>query len=403
MLANVLSKWLKQAQLSLSEQLDGTVESMKASKVVGFREQLNVAVTVAKLQYAMLQRRMSLRIKRLRDQLADGCGNIYRKLEGELQERVNGIKSRYADAKNVWRTNQHFTLWLIPADGKKITKTHVKRNHLKYAVTGFAAVFVVMLTTIGVLANFAIQNEAQKQEILEYKQSKIAQEQTIKELRQMTEKNQQQLAYLSKLEDKVRAEMQKSGADLPPKSDITAYAGKGGANVGSANSVSIILEQEKNVQREANARKTNLESLLNIIENENYRREVTPSHWPTSGGEITSYWGGRTNPFDGYSSDWHPGIDIGNDYGAPVYAAAAGYVAQSGWYGGYGRYIRLTHDLGYVTAYGHMSSLAVSAGQYVKKGDVIGYVGSSGYSTGPHLHFEVHQNGVELNPLKLVG
>lgn len=403
MLANVLSKWLKQAQLSLSEQLNGTVESMKAAKVVGFREQLNVAVTVAKLQYAMLQRRMGLRIKRLRDQLADGCGNIYRKLEGELQERVNDIKSRYADAKNVWRTNQHFTLWLIPADGKKITKTHVKRNHLKYAVTGFAAVFVVMLTTIGVLANFAIQNEAQKQEILEYKQSKIAQEQTIKELRQMTEKNQQQLAYLSKLEDKVRAEMQKSGADLPPKSDITAYAGKGGANVGSANSVSIILEQEKNVQREANARKTNLESLLNIIENENYRREVTPSHWPTSGGEITSYWGGRTNPFDGYSSDWHPGIDIGNDYGAPVYAAAAGYVAQSGWYGGYGRYIRLTHDLGYVTAYGHMSSLAVSAGQYVKKGDVIGYVGSSGYSTGPHLHFEVHQNGVELNPLKLVG
>lgn len=403
MLADVLSKWLKQAWLSLSEQLDGTVESMKASKVVGFREKLNVAVTVAKLQYAMLQRRISLRIKRLRDQLADGCGNIYRKLEGELQERVNGIKSRYADAKNVWRTNQHFTLWLIPADGKKIAKTHVKRNHLKYAVTGFAAVFVVMLTTIGVLANFAIQNEAQKQEILEYKQSKIAQEQTIKELRQMTEKNQQQLAYLSKLEDKVRAEMQKSGADLPPKSDITAYAGKGGANVGTANSVSIILEQEKNVQREANARKTNLESLLNIIENENYRREVTPSHWPTSGGEITSYWGGRTNPFDGYSSDWHPGIDIGNDYGAPVYAAAAGYVAQSGWYGGYGRYIRLTHDLGYVTAYGHMSSLAVSAGQYVKKGDVIGYVGSSGYSTGPHLHFEVHQNGVELNPLKLVG
>lgn len=403
MLADVLSKCLKKARLSLSERLDVISELMKASKVVGFREKLTVAVTVARLQYAMLQRRVSLRIRGLREQLADGCGNFYRKLEGELQAQVYGVKSRYADAKNVWRTNQHFTLWLIPADGKKIAKTHVKRNHLKYAVTGFAAVFVVMLATIGVLANFAIQNEAQKQEILEYKQSKIAQEQTIKELRQMTEKNQQQLAYLSKLEDKVRAEMQKSGADLPPKSDITAYAGKGGANVGGANSVSIILEQEKNVQREANARKTNLESLLNIIENENYRREVTPSHWPTSGGEITSYWGGRTNPFDGYSSDWHPGIDIGNDYGAPVYAAAAGYVAQSGWYGGYGRYIRLTHDLGYVTAYGHMSSLAVSAGQYVKKGDVIGYVGSSGYSTGPHLHFEVHQNGVELNPLKLVG
>ena len=75
---------------------------------------------------------------------------------------------------------------------------------------------------------------------------------------------------------------------------------------------------------------------------------------------------------------------------------------QSGWYGGYGRYIRISHDFGLQTAYAHMSSLAVSAGTYVKKGQVIGYVGSSGYSTGPHLHFEVLKNGQHVNPLNYI-
>ena len=75
---------------------------------------------------------------------------------------------------------------------------------------------------------------------------------------------------------------------------------------------------------------------------------------------------------------------------------------QSGWYGGYGRYIRISHDFGLQTAYAHMSSLEVSAGAYVKKGQVIGYVGSSGYSTGPHLHFEVLKHGQQVNPLNYI-
>ena len=75
---------------------------------------------------------------------------------------------------------------------------------------------------------------------------------------------------------------------------------------------------------------------------------------------------------------------------------------QAGWYGGYGKYIRLGHDFGYETAYGHMSRLAVSAGSFVKKGEVIGYVGSTGYSTGPHLHFEILKYGEQVNPSSLM-
>ena len=312
------------------------------------------------------------------------------------------VRTRYQAVRNAWCGNQHFTFWLIPADGQHVARKHVKKAHIKYAFTGIASVVIALGIALGVLGHMAIQNEAQKQELAEYKQTKQEQAQKIQELQQMAEKNQKQLAYLSKLEDQVRSQMEKSGAQLPPKSDASVYAGKGGASLGSASEVSFMLEQEKNISLQAKAKAEDFQKLLGAIENENYRRDVTPSQWPTDGGFISSPFGGRPNPFSGYGRDWHPGIDIAVDYGTPVYASAAGYVQQAGWYGGYGKYIRLGHDFGYETAYGHMSRLAVSAGSFVKKGEVIGYVGSTGYSTGPHLHFEILKYGEQVNPSSLM-
>ena len=322
------------------------------------------------------------------------------KIRAEMYKRR--IRTRYQAVRNAWCGNQHFTFWLIPADGQHVARKHVKKAHIKYAFTGFASVVIALGIALGVLGHMAIQNEAQKQELAEYKQTKQEQAQKIQELQQMAEKNQKQLAYLSKLEDQVRSQMEKSGAQLPPKSDASVYAGKGGASLGSASEVSFMLEQEKNISLQAKAKAEDFQKLLGAIKNENYRRDVTPSQWPTDGGFISSPFGGRPNPFSGYGRDWHPGIDIAVDYGTPVYASAAGYVQQAGWYGGYGKYIRLGHDFGYETAYGHMSRLAVSAGSFVKKGEVIGYVGSTGYSTGPHLHFEILKYGEQVNPSSLI-
>ena len=322
------------------------------------------------------------------------------KIRAEMYKRR--VRTRYQAVRNAWCGNQHFTFWLIPADGQHVARKHVKKAHIKYAFTGFASVVIALGIALGVLGHMAIQNEAQKQELAEYKQTKQEQAQKIQELQQMAEKNQKQLAYLSKLEDQVRSQMEKSGAQLPPKSDASVYAGKGGASLGSASEVSFMLEQEKNISLQAKAKAEDLQKLLGAIKNENYRRDVTPSQWPTDGGFISSPFGGRPNPFSGYGRDWHPGIDIAVDYGTPVYASAAGYVQQAGWYGGYGKYIRLGHDFGYETAYGHMSRLAVSAGSFVKKGEVIGYVGSTGYSTGPHLHFEILKYGEQVNPSSLM-
>lgn len=322
------------------------------------------------------------------------------KIRAEMYKRR--VRTRYQAVRNAWCGNQHFTFWLIPADGQHVARKHVKKAHIKYAFTGIASVVIALGIALGVLGHMAIQNEAQKQELAEYKQTKQEQAQKIQELQQMAEKNQKQLAYLSKLEDQVRSQMEKSGAQLPPKSDASVYAGKGGASLGSASEVSFMLEQEKNISLQAKAKAEDFQKLLGAIKNENYRRDVTPSQWPTDGGFISSPFGGRPNPFSGYGRDWHPGIDIAVDYGTPVYASAAGYVQQAGWYGGYGKYVRLSHDFGYETAYGHMSRLVVEAGSFVKKGEVIGYVGSTGYSTGPHLHFEVMKYGEQVNPSSLM-
>ena len=113
--------------------------------------------------------------------------------------------------------------------------------------------------------------------------------------------------------------------------------------------------------------------------------------WPVTG-TITSPFGWRSNPFGG-SPEFHPGLDIAAPTGTTVTAAAAGTVIMAQWYGGYGNYILIDHGGGYSTGYGHLSAIYVSNGQSVTRGQAIGAVGSTGQSTGPHLHFEVRIDG----------
>ena len=124
-------------------------------------------------------------------------------------------------------------------------------------------------------------------------------------------------------------------------------------------------------------------------------RDFTPSSsglvWPV-GGSVTSPFGWRWGRM-------HEGIDIGAGYGSPIYAAASGTVIYCGWESGYGNLVVIDHGGSLATAYGHQSSIAVSCGQPVSQGQVIGYVGSTGHSTGPHLHIEVRINGTPVDPL----
>lgn len=117
-------------------------------------------------------------------------------------------------------------------------------------------------------------------------------------------------------------------------------------------------------------------------------------------GHITSLFGMRRHPILGFVR-MHAGVDFGAAYGSPIFAVADGFVSFAGRHGGHGNYVRLDHGGGNGTGYGHMSRIAVSPGTRVHAGQVIGYVGSSGLSTGPHLHFEAYQGGRTVNPLGL--
>ncbi len=143
-----------------------------------------------------------------------------------------------------------------------------------------------------------------------------------------------------------------------------------------------------------------LDFLITRSEELLYQLKITPTGFPVKG-RITSFLGWRKNPF-GKGYEYHTGIDIKAPYGAPVHATADGVVIYAGWYGEYGKVVIIRHPSGYKTLYAHLSRIKVRCRQKVKAGQVIGYIGSTGRSTGPHLHYEVRLGHRYLNPLKFI-
>jgi murein DD-endopeptidase MepM/ murein hydrolase activator NlpD len=143
-----------------------------------------------------------------------------------------------------------------------------------------------------------------------------------------------------------------------------------------------------------------LDSVRDSVERRHALAAATPSIWPVAGW-LTSYYGNRTDPFT-RDKDFHPGLDISAEYGQPVFATGDAIVTAAGPNGAYGNMVALDHSFGIVTKYGHLSRIAVMGNQRVKRGDVIGYVGSTGRSTGAHLHYEVWMNGTLANPMTLL-
>lgn len=147
-----------------------------------------------------------------------------------------------------------------------------------------------------------------------------------------------------------------------------------------------------------------IEDRLNSVRTGVERRQAlaasTPSIWPVAGW-LSSAYGTRRDPFTG-GSDFHPGLDISADHGLPVRATADGVVTAASRSGNYGNLVVIEHGFSITTRYGHLSRFGVTPGQRVRRGDVIGYVGSTGRSTSSHLHYEILVNGKLTNPLRLL-
>jgi len=129
--------------------------------------------------------------------------------------------------------------------------------------------------------------------------------------------------------------------------------------------------------------------------------EFVPNLWPRED-KVTNEFGFRNNPFGGRTYEFHKGIDIGGERGDSVVAAGSGRVTKAGWQGGYGNLIEIDHGNGLTTRYGHLMKIQVEVGDFVSKGQQIGLVGSTGRSTGPHLHFELRLNDKAIDPRKLL-
>ena len=183
--------------------------------------------------------------------------------------------------------------------------------------------------------------------------------------------------------------------------DEGSQGGSGGLR--NANDSGIGVPYRDDVDK-MSFRSTRLEKDLSVLEQKFVAQSrllsSTPSIAPVRG-ILTDGFGGRSDPFTGEPGH-HTAIDISSAMGQPVRSPADGIVVKAEWANGYGNVIFVSHGYGYSTRYGHLSSFATRPGQRIKRGDILGYVGSTGRSTGPHLHYEVRVNNNAVNPLEYI-
>jgi murein DD-endopeptidase MepM/ murein hydrolase activator NlpD len=176
--------------------------------------------------------------------------------------------------------------------------------------------------------------------------------------------------------------------------DRPATNGKiGGPN--SSGDIDFQLSEGENIIDE-----NSMESELKALEQSGNQQSI-PAMWAHLG-KVNNEYGYRRNPFGGASYEFHSGVDIDGDTGDPIIAPANGVVTKAGWQGGYGNLIEISHGNGLTTRYGHLSRLGVQVGDTIQRGQLIGLIGSTGRSTGPHLHYEVRLNDRAINPRRFL-
>jgi len=164
---------------------------------------------------------------------------------------------------------------------------------------------------------------------------------------------------------------------------------------------SEFVKRMNQITRDIDYKAQQLAILENLLIAEHFKLSVTPTGKPAEKGWISSFFGRRKDPFNGQSR-MHKGVDFASKSGTPVLATADGIVVRAEKQNGYGKMIEIDHGYGLTTRYGHNKSLRVKVGDIVKQGQVIGSMGSTGRSTGPHVHYEVLRNGKQVNPQKYI-
>lgn len=308
----------------------------------------------------------------------------------------------------------------VQSQGDSYTLQMTKKQ-LRLVVGIIVAIVVVALV-------FGIWGITRQAEVMQLRQQTQLQTEQLKLLQQKTEILDKKMESLDQLDKEIRQMVKgsESGtipqgggeAQTPAASSDKEEPGGATSTVQSSTgstSVTSLSAKLSRLDRLAQQRMASFYMLRNILRDgagQNIRdlqsvafasnnpgaTTTMPSIWPTKG-VITSSFGGRVDPVYGGSAT-HEGLDIANDYGTPIMATAAGTVTFAGsTSGGYGNLVEIDHGNGFVTRYGHTSVVLVHEGMQVKQGDTIALMGSTGKSTGSHLHYEVNINGVAVDPM----
>jgi len=321
------------------------------------------------------------------------------------------------------KNSRCYTFMIIPHSQRPVMRVRIPISVIKMFIIWIAAVIVVavvfaasylnMKNKMTELYQLRMVNKQQKKQlhVLEQKTSALSEKMSElknleSEIREMLDLEEEEEVTSSRIlgfpkisrGDIVERKMAGGGMGGSPETILSLMVLPSGKIMDDAEKLdkvgTFVDEMDKQIV-EMKARLIELKK--DIVEWKDFLA-AKPSIWPVYG-RITSGFGYRRSPFSG-RREFHPGVDIGAPYGSPVRATGDGVVQFAGYKSGYGLTVIIKHGYGFKTLYAHNCRLKVRVGQKVKKGDVVAYVGNSGRSTGPHVHYEVHVNGRLANPVK---
>ena len=291
---------------------------------------------------------------------------------------------------------REYTIKIIPHQGGTVHSIRLPIRLLKYGAASFAVAAMLFVGAAGYAAYSTYAASSDEQRITELKEVNSIQQEQLLQLSKKANALQERMDQIDQAEMELRS---LAGSSSTSGQDD----GQGGpypfveADPDAVDAALSRLDEVLSAKEEslAGIREQIMNQQKTVLAGSSGAQSTTiPSMWPATGSISSPFgmrWGG---------SDFHPGVDIANDYGTPIHATADGTVTVAGWNsGGYGNMVDINHGNGISTRYGHMQQVVVTAGQHVRKGQIIGYMGSTGFSTGPHVHYEVNVNGQRVNPV----
>ncbi len=293
------------------------------------------------------------------------------------------------------KRKKNMTILFVPDDSSKVFS-------LKMKAGGFFILLVLWILSC-VASGYIVSKHVNYRATLEY--NKYLKKKNKYFAGEVVEAK-ENVRRVAKIDSQLRDMLQ-----LKSKKGIIKYTGFGGPSDVDGNLLEKSLKSNdeiiskkafelavKYINEQSRVNEESFREIVKYITEQRAKLSAVPAGWPVKGW-ITCGFGSRIDPFSGALS-FHRGVDIANDKGTPVKAPADGVVSFAAFEKGYGNLVTINHGNGYSTRYGHLKKYVVSPGQQIKKGQVLGYVGNTGRSTAPHLHYEVKLNGVAVNPVK---